>query len=85
MFTGKCTLLKAEAGEISTTKKPFYRGALLTSEGEVVKVGMGAEVYETVKGLTAQSIQGVATIVLKMRTFGGKETLKCYLMSFNSK
>jgi len=85
MFKGNCTLLKAEGGEISsgTNKgRKYYKGALLTDAGDVIKVGMNATVFATVEALTAQSIRGVAEIKLASQTYDGREQLKALLLAF---
>jgi len=86
MFKGICTLLKAEKGEFKKEKTGeqvvYYRGAILTAGGDVIKVSMTENVFNVVKTLTAQSIVGQAELILKTSQFNGKESLKAYLISF---
>jgi len=85
MFKGNCTLLKAEEGEISSGAnkgKKYYKGALLTDAGDVIKVSMNSTVYATVQSLTAQSIKGVAEVKLAMQSYDGRESMKAFLLAF---
>lgn len=86
MFKGIVTLLNAERGEFvkkeGGEKIVFFKGSVLTLDGNVLPISMNVEVYDSIKTLTAQSILGDVEIGLKNSSFNGKQTLKMYLLSF---